>query len=543
MDNRKFIDEELIESVYLYSYKKLSNKADAEDLAQDILIEALTEIRKEKQIHSFYSWFWQLAHNRYCVFLSKRNKTSYTISIEGGQVVGTLVSETSVDNELLIKEELSNLNFAISRLSAQHREMVIMFYLKEMKISEIAGALSIPEGTVKRRLFDTKNNLKKGFETMNNIGKSAYAPASLNKWGGFAAPNYWANLNDLILDQIFIVCRNEAKTINEIADEIGVAPVYLEKTMEYPLKHKFIKKDSKGKYLTDICILPAQANYDASCQISEIYSSFGQELTEILEKKKESILALDFYGNKFDYNYLSWILYVFACARFQDMALEKNEKNWEGKVPKSNGKDYRFAGSFTLPDEKINTGKKIKSVGWSNLHEHFENEKVGKITYVNLFQAEPFSDRDNLINASNDSLLFKLIDTDGAAELNGLEKEQAAYFISNGIIIKDSDKLKVHIPVMTYECDDRIRHCFSDLLQPLVEKYVGEITAMADKIIRPLIREDLLEEYAHWLMAGYFFPVSYVLYWAMYEGKTLAMPDDFSKSAAGLYLKTRVMEL
>ena len=340
MDYKKIMDEELIEKVYLYSYKKLKNKVDAEDLTQDILLEALTEIHKEKEIHSFYSWFWRLVHNRYCVFLSKRNKTSYTISIEGGQVVGSLKSEVSVDEKILLQEEISELNYAISRLSAQHREMVIMFYLKEMKISEIASALNIPEGTVKRRLFDTKNNLKKGFENMNNTGKSAYAPAALNKWGGYGAPNYWSKLNDLILDQIFIVCRNESKTVNEVADEIGVAPVYLEQIIEYPLKHKFLKKDVKGKYLTDICIIPAQASYEANYQASEIYSNIGEEITEVLQKKKDSILAFDFYGNKFEYDYLLWILYVFACSQFNDMALGKNEKNWEGKIKQYVKKDY-----------------------------------------------------------------------------------------------------------------------------------------------------------------------------------------------------------
>ena len=547
MDYKKIIDEELIENVYLYSYKKLQNKNDAEDLAQDILTEALSEIHrgkeKSKEIHAFYSWFWQLAHNRYCVFLSKRNKTPYTISISGGQIATTLESSVSVDDELLMQEEISELNYAISRLSHQHREMVIMFYLKEMKISEIAHDLNIPEGTVKRRLFDMKNNLKKGFETMktvNNTGKSAYAPASLNKWGNYAAPNYWAKLNDLILDQIFIACRNEAKSINEIADEIGVAPVYLERIMEYPLEHKFLKKDSKGKYLTDFCILPYQARYEASYQIGEIYSELGKEITEVIEKKKDSILAFDFYGNKFDWDYLLWILYVFACSRFLGMAIEKNEKNWEGKVSKDNGKDYRIAGSFTLPNEKIVLhDKPMKSVGWSNLHEHFENEKHGKITYVNFFQHDPFSNRDGLINASNDSILFKLIESDGIAELNEIEKEQAAYFISKGVIIKDGDKLKVNIPVMTYECDDKIRLWLSDLLQPIVDKYVDDVCAAADKIIRPLIREDLLEEYAHWILGGYFFPLPYVFYWAMYEGKTLAIPEDYSASAAGLYLKTR----
>ena len=53
MDYKRIIDDELIEKVYLYSYKKLSNKADAEDLAQDILTESLIELHKGREIHSF----------------------------------------------------------------------------------------------------------------------------------------------------------------------------------------------------------------------------------------------------------------------------------------------------------------------------------------------------------------------------------------------------------------------------------------------------------------------------------------------------------
>ena len=156
MDCKKIFDDELIEKVYLYAYKKLHNKPDAEDLAQDIFAEALTQLHKGSEIHSFYSWFWALAHNRYCAFLSKKNKTPPTVSIEDE----TVDSGVSIDDGLIMQEKIAELNYAISRLSAQHREMIAMFYVQEMTISEIAKALNIPEGTVKRRLFDIKNNLK-----------------------------------------------------------------------------------------------------------------------------------------------------------------------------------------------------------------------------------------------------------------------------------------------------------------------------------------------------------------------------------------------
>ena len=546
MNYKELFDDEFIEKVYLYAYKKLHDKSDAMDLAQDIFAEALTAIHKGKKIISFYSWFWALAHNRYCVFLSKKNKTPYTLSIEGGQVADTLESDFIIDDPVLIREEISELNYAISRLSKEHREMIIMYYLKEMKISEIAAALSIPEGTVKRRLFDTKNNLKKGIENMNNTGKLAYAPVYFYKWGGYNLPQHWKKISDLMLEQIFVVCRNEAKTINEIAEEIAVAPVYLEKIIEYPLLHNFLKRDSGGRILTDFCVLPHQAIYNAEYQASIIYSTAGAEITEVLEKKKDSLLEFDFYGNKFDYNYLLWIFYVYACERFALLALQKNRKLWGEKINPflekgilGNGKDYRIAGGFVMSHEKTHGLKPIKQVNWSNLHENFENSNYGKITYVNFFQSEPFSDRDGLINASNHAVLFKIIESDGSAELNQLEREQTANFISKGIVVKEGGKLKVNIPVMTYECESKMQQWLNDLIDPLADKYVNDITAMAGDIIYPLIREDLLEEYVNWILAGYLSPLPFVLYWAMYEGNTLAIPDDYSKSAAALYLKTR----
>jgi RNA polymerase sigma factor (sigma-70 family) len=539
MKHRERFNDGLIENVYLHCYKLLCNKDDAEDLAQDILEHAYTAVYRGKEIGSFYPWFWRLAHNRYCAYLSKRNKTPYTHSVEGGQIAATLETGGHVEDDLIMREEISALNFAVSRLSREHREMVIMFYLKEMKIKDIVDALKTPVGTVKRRLFDTKSNLRKGLGKMNNTaitGKSAYAPASLTRWHGYSAGRHQGKLDNLILDQIFIACRFNAKTVNEIADEIGVAPVYLEKIMEYHFEHKFLKRDAKGRILTDFCVIPRQPHHDANYEIGEIYAQFGAEITAIIEAKRDSISAMGFYGNDFDFRYLLWILYVFACDRFHVMALAANEARWAGRVAKDNGKDYRIAGTFTMPDEVIEK-RNVKSVSWSNLHDSFENSDYGRVCYVNFFQHKPFANRDRMINASNAPLLFKLIETGGEHSLNETETEQAAFFISKGVIVKDGGKLKVNIPVMTFETDDKIRMLFTDLLEPLVEKYVDAVNAVCDKFILPHIRGDLMEEYAHWMLGGYFFPIMYVFWWAMKEGNTLAIPEDYAKSAAVLYLK------
>ena len=61
---------------------------------------------------------------------------------------------------IVAAEELSQLNFSLSRLTSIHREIIIRFYLQEQSVSQIAKELGIPAGTVKRRLFDAKQNLK-----------------------------------------------------------------------------------------------------------------------------------------------------------------------------------------------------------------------------------------------------------------------------------------------------------------------------------------------------------------------------------------------
>ena len=50
--------------------------------------------------------------------------------------------------------ELSDLAAVLSRLPEAHREVLLMRFVDDLKIHEIAEALSIPSGTVKSRLHN-----------------------------------------------------------------------------------------------------------------------------------------------------------------------------------------------------------------------------------------------------------------------------------------------------------------------------------------------------------------------------------------------------
>ena len=137
----EYIKDELIENTYLFCAKRISDSEAARDLAQDILYEALRVIASGKEFISFHSWYWRMARNKYADFVAHKQNPALPIDSAGG-----VAAETPEPLERLMDaEELSFLNYSLSRLTSMYREIVIRFYLKEQTVAQIAKELGVPE--------------------------------------------------------------------------------------------------------------------------------------------------------------------------------------------------------------------------------------------------------------------------------------------------------------------------------------------------------------------------------------------------------------
>ncbi len=532
----EYIKNELLESTYLFCYKRLGNSHDAEDLTQEIMLEAVKALRSGRKIENFYAWFWAMARNRVNLFF--RMKRFHAAELELSDAVSD--NGERVEDALILEEEISELNRSISRLSRLHREVIILYYLREMKISAIAQTLGVPENTVKGRLHDARDEIRKGMNEMNgNTGRSSYAPADVQLWGGYGIPSYWNSISDLMTKQIFAACAKEAKTLRQIADEIGVAPVYFEEKLRYLLDKKFIKESSGGKYLTDFIVYPAQVHADLRAELSEIYDPLGKEATALLRSCEEQIRAVGFYGSDLPFGTLLWLLYYFAAGAMMDAMEAANAARWEGKVPENNGKSYRIAGTVAYPDEEITMRGKRNSVPWSNFHRQFQTSGYRWVEHANLFQMSPFEERYDILNESNADLFMRIFD-DPFLKLTPYEEETAANLIRLDYLHKKDGGLFLSVPVMTYGQQSQISEILRKAFEPLSERYLDRVVGAADRIVLPHIRKDLLEEYAHWTLPEGFFPISYLMYYGMYsDEKPLDIPEDYSKSSKGIciYIK------
>ncbi len=525
------IYEELIEATYGFCLKHLTNPDDAEDLTQEILCEALAA--RGKKIDDFYAWFWKMAKNRINRFY--RMKQNGAVLID--EYINVPSFEPEIDSNILAEEEISKLNYNISRLSNLHRNVIIMYYLREMSVPDIAKELRVPEGTVKRRLFDARTDIKKGMEEMTSYGRASYAPAEVNLWGCYEITKYWEKFDNVLVRQIFACCAFEAKTSKEIADEIGCAPLYFEQQLNYLLENKFLKEISKGKYIIDFCLLPAQAEADAFYEISLAYKDIGREMTELMKQNESKVRAIDFYGNGMPFGELLWFLYyVFADALMQNM-LSLNDDFWEGKVDKSNGKKYRLAGTIRQADENIvykDSG--VSTVTWSNLHHSFMTSGYSHVMYGNIYQAEPFGERDNIIVDSNADLFMRIFD-DPHLELTENEKFKASSLIKSGYLKESKGGLYPTMPILEQTKYRELFLLAKELTNGIAKKYLGIINEISDRILLPTVRKDMLEEYAHFILSGNFFTISHLFGYAVNHSESgLTLPEDYNNTALATYI-------
>ena len=543
-------DGELMEATFLWCYRHVSNTHDAEDLSQEILLEAIISYRKAcgkgEPPAAFYPWFWGIAKNRLRLFYRSRKKQAVLL----GETVGNLSDNEpcyfdlcDIDEALIAEEERARLTFELSLLSRIQRECVILYYLQNRSVKEIARILGIPEGTVKSRLFDARKNVKKGMEEPmeNNETKNkrlSYAPAELNMCGSNGIPSHWHFLQDTMVKQILVACAYEGKTVREIAETIGVAPVYFEEKIDYLLKHKFIKETAPSTYIDDFPIVPQQADVDMQVAANAIHLATMPRVTAIIRDLLPEARKLILNEGDLSDGYLLWFLYVRAAWGMGNCMKKRYAEVCPHKVAENNGKSWRLFGRVAYPDDQITCKGEYKGMTWSNMHYHFRTAKHS-ITVANLYDAQPFSmSRDTLVTEGNADLIMRLWE-DPHTVLTPNEQETAAHLIQNGFLVSRDGGIHLNVPVMTWDDTWKLDELYATALDGIAAEVVNDLIKVGDTYMLPHVRPDLLEEYVHYIMTLCFSCINELFWYGVNEGHDLEIPADYETSAAGMAVYIR----
>lgn len=127
----------------------------AEDLTQEIFGKVFEKLDDYDPRYRFSTWIYRIARNR-CIDYRRTNKLKTDeLSVESTPSGEVMPDERAVSNEL---------GGAVDRFLAGKddtaRSIVYLRFYERLKVSEIAGILAMPEGTVKSRLSTLKAELR-----------------------------------------------------------------------------------------------------------------------------------------------------------------------------------------------------------------------------------------------------------------------------------------------------------------------------------------------------------------------------------------------
>jgi RNA polymerase sigma-70 factor (ECF subfamily) len=126
----------------------LGDLEDAKDAVQEAFVDAYRSLPRFDTARRFYPWLYVLVRNRCFKAIERRRPAD---SIEEIEILAAPPG--------LSQEEGIALGKALSKLSAEEREIVTLKYLDGLSYNEIAEYLEIPGGTVMSRLFYARRHL------------------------------------------------------------------------------------------------------------------------------------------------------------------------------------------------------------------------------------------------------------------------------------------------------------------------------------------------------------------------------------------------
>jgi RNA polymerase sigma-70 factor (ECF subfamily) len=150
------IIERYQDAVFAVALARLRNFDDAEDIAQEVFIEAFECLSRMGDPSRLGAWLRSIAIHRCIDHLRRRREV---INLE--EIAEKLEDASSNPHTEIERQELRDqVMAAIGRLSKVQRETTTLFYINGYSQEEVARIQEVPVGTVKRRLYDARGKLK-----------------------------------------------------------------------------------------------------------------------------------------------------------------------------------------------------------------------------------------------------------------------------------------------------------------------------------------------------------------------------------------------
>jgi RNA polymerase sigma-70 factor, ECF subfamily len=144
------------ERLMYYVHQLILDREASHDVLQEIWLDVFRKLGQLRVPEAFRVWLYRCAHHRAINHVRRRAAES-----QAREELAESLDGEQTWNELELLERAELVHVALARLSPAHREVMVLRFLEDMSLHEIAEVLSCNEGTAKSRLHYAKAALKR----------------------------------------------------------------------------------------------------------------------------------------------------------------------------------------------------------------------------------------------------------------------------------------------------------------------------------------------------------------------------------------------
>ena len=146
--------------------RRVRNADEAEELAQDVFIQAMQKINQLRVPEAFGGWLRRIVHR---MAINRMTRTRTAVACDPETLEATCLSNDSPEQKAQDREQAQAIRDSIDRLGELDQETLKAFYLRGQSLVEMSVEFDAPIGTIKRRLHVARKRLAKELDVMQAV--------------------------------------------------------------------------------------------------------------------------------------------------------------------------------------------------------------------------------------------------------------------------------------------------------------------------------------------------------------------------------------
>ncbi|MCL2572943.1 MAG: sigma-70 family RNA polymerase sigma factor [Defluviitaleaceae bacterium] len=160
--------------VYSVVLRMVTDKEDANDLAQEVFIKIYRNLEKYSEEYKFSTWTIRIATNHVIDWRRKKKYETVSIDDEENTVAGGLMANSgaSPEDEYIADEQSRMLRDLVAGLPDIYRVPIVLYHEQGLSYQEISEITGEPLSKVKNRIFRGRKLLKESLMNLRRGGES-----------------------------------------------------------------------------------------------------------------------------------------------------------------------------------------------------------------------------------------------------------------------------------------------------------------------------------------------------------------------------------